>query len=368
MVRKSGADKVLILSVLLMLLFGLLMVYSSTMILAKEKYGDSLFFFKKQIIFLVIGLFLMTFIALFKYPIYLNKNVVIFIMFFVVAGLIMVFLTGKINNSYRWIRFAGISIQPSEFAKIAVVLYMALILGKHNSDVNNLRKLFILLLPVLAIELLILKEPDYGSFFLILLIVFILLFVSGLKLKYLFASFLILVPFSTIIIMLNPERLTRVLAFLNPEKYYNTIGYQAAQSIYAVGSGGIFGQGLGNSTQKLYFLPYAYTDFIFSIIAEEIGFIGAFALIALFAIFLIRGIAIAKFSGNKHTYLLVIGLTFMIVAQALINISVTIGIFPTKGIPLPFISIGGSSLVATLLICGIILNVSRHRKMVLINE
>ncbi len=368
MVRKSGADKVLILSVLLMLLFGLLMVYSSTMILAKEKYGDSLFFFKKQIVFLVIGLFLMTFVALFKYPIYLNKNVVIFIMFFVVAGLIMVFLTGKINNSYRWIRFAGISIQPSEFAKIAVVLYMALILGKHNSDVNNLRKLFILLLPVLAIELLILKEPDYGSFFLILLIVFILLFVSGLKLKYLFASFLILVPFSTIIIMLNPERLTRVLAFLNPEKYYNTIGYQAAQSIYAVGSGGIFGQGLGNSTQKLYFLPYAYTDFIFSIIAEEIGFIGAFALIALFAIFLIRGIAIAKFSGNKHTYLLVIGLTFMIVAQALINISVTIGIFPTKGIPLPFISIGGSSLVATLLICGIILNVSRHRKMVLINE
>ncbi len=368
MVRKSGADKVLILSVLLMLLFGLLMVYSSTMILAKEKYGDSLFFFKKQIIFLVIGLFLMTFIALFKYPIYLNKNVVIFIMVFVVAGLIMVFLTGKINNSYRWIRFAGISIQPSEFAKIAVVLYMSLILGKHNSDVNNLRKLFVLLLPVLAIELLILKEPDYGSFFLILLIVFILLFVSGIKLKYLFASFLVLVPFSAIIIMLNPERLTRVLAFLNPEKYYNTIGYQAAQSIYAVGSGGIFGQGLGNSTQKLYFLPYAYTDFIFSIISEEIGFIGAFALIVLFAIFLIRGIAIAKFSGNKHTYLLVIGLTFMIVAQALINISVTIGIFPTKGIPLPFISIGGSSLVATLLICGIILNVSRHRKMVLINE
>jgi len=368
MVRRSGSDKILIATVLLLLLFGLLMVYSSTMILSKEKYGDSFFFFKKQVIFLAVGLFLMTIVALFKYPIYLNRKLVIFIMLFVIAGLIMVFLTGKINNSYRWIKFAGISIQPSEFAKIAVVLYMALILGKSDQDVNNIRKLFVLLLPVLGIELLILKEPDYGSFFLILLIVFILLFISGLKLRYLFSSFLVLVPFSVIIIMLNPERLKRILAFLDPEKYYTTVGFQAAQSIYAVGSGGVFGQGLGNSTQKLYFLPYAYTDFIFSIIAEEIGLIGALLLLVLLMVFLIRGIAIAKFSGSRHTYLLVTGLTFLIVAQAFINISVTIGLFPTKGIPLPFISIGGSSLIGTLLICGIILNVSRHRKIVLLNE
>lgn len=368
MVRRAGSDKMLIATVLLMSLFGLLMVYSSTMILAKEKYGDSFFFFKKQLLFLAIGLLIMTIVALLKYPVYLNRKVVTFVMFIVVAALIMVFLTGKINNSYRWIKFLGISVQPSEFAKIAVVLYMSFILGRHDADVNNLRKLFVLLLPVLGIELLILKEPDYGTFFLILMIVFILLFVAGLKLRYLFSSFFVLIPFSIVIIMMNPERLNRILAFLNPEKYYQTVGFQAAQSIYAVGSGGIFGQGLGNSTQKLYFLPYAYTDFIFSIIAEEIGLIGSLVLLILFSVFLIRGIAIAKFSGSRHSYLLVTGLTFLIVAQALINISVTIGIFPTKGIALPFISIGGSSLISTLLICGIILNVSRHRKMVLLNE
>jgi len=368
MVKKAGADKILIVIVLLLLMFGLLMVYSSTMILAKEKYGDYFFFLKKQAIFLIAGLIVMTFIALVKIPLYKNKRIVIFILTTSVLGLIFVFLNGKINNSYRWIKIAGISIQPSEFAKIAVVLYVAYILGKSESEVNNLRKLFVLLLPVFGIEILIIKEPDYGSFFLILLIVFILLFISGMKIRYILSSLVVMVPFSVIAIMLNADRFKRVLAFLNPEQYYSSVGYQAAQSIYAVGSGGIFGQGLGNSTQKLYFLPYAYTDFIFSIIAEEIGLIGALLILLLFFVFLIRGLAIAKFSGNRHTYLLVSGLTFLIVAQAFINISVTIGMFPTKGIPLPFISIGGSSLIATLLICGIIINVSKNRKMVLLNE
>lgn len=368
MVKRAGSDKILIITILFLLMFGLLMVYNSTMILAKEKYGDSFFFFKKQVLFLIAGLIIMTLIALLKHPLYRNKKFVLFILIAAIIGLIFVFFTGKINNSYRWVKLAGVSIQPSEFAKIAVVLYMAMILGKSESDVNNLRKLFVLLLPVFGIEILIIKEPDYGSFFLILLIVFILLFISGMKFRYIFSSLIFLIPFSIIAIMLNADRFKRVLAFLNPEQYYSGVGYQAAQSIYAVGSGGIFGQGLGNSTQKLYFLPYAYTDFIFSIIAEEIGLIGALLILTLFFIFLIRGITIAKFSGNRHTYLLVSGLTFLIVAQAFINISVTIGLFPTKGIPLPFISIGGSSLIATLLICGIIINVSKHRKMVLLNE
>jgi cell division protein FtsW len=162
--------------------------------------------------------------------------------------------------------------------------------------------------------------------------------------------------------------MTRILAFLNPEKYISTYNFQALQSLYAVGSGGIFGQGLGKSTQKLYFLPYAYTDFIYSIIGEEIGMIGSLLVVALFFIFLCRGLRIAKHSGNRHTYLMVIGMTFLIVCQALMNISVTIGIFPTKGIPLPFISMGGSSLISTLIMTGIIINVSRHRKTVLLND
>jgi cell division protein FtsW len=162
--------------------------------------------------------------------------------------------------------------------------------------------------------------------------------------------------------------MNRILAFLNPEQYVNTYSFQAIQSVYAVGSGGIFGKGLGNSTQKLFFLPYAYSDFIYAIVGEEIGLLGALIMVGLFIIFLVRGIRIAKYAGNRHIYLLVTGLSFLIVIQAMINISVTIGIFPTKGIPLPFISNGGSSLIASLVITGIILNVSRLRKTVLLND
>ncbi|MCP5049344.1 MAG: FtsW/RodA/SpoVE family cell cycle protein, partial [bacterium] len=171
-----------------------------------------------------------------------------------------------------------------------------------------------------------------------------------------FYGFLFMVPVFYMIIKMNPEKLNRIMAFLNPEAYVSTYGFQALQSVYAVGSGGIFGKGLGKSTQKLYFLPYAYSDFIYAIVGEEVGMVGALAVIALFVIFLVRGINVARGSGNRQTYLLVTGLTFLIVIQAMINISVTIGIFPTKGIPLPFISNGGTSMVASLIIVGIILN------------
>ena len=262
----------------------------------------------------------------------------------------------------------GLSIQPSEFAKISIVLYLSYMLGRKTSDVNNIRKLFILLIPLFIVGILIVKEPDYGNFFLLLMISMIILFVAGLKIRYFFYIFSFITPFLFILIRINPEKMNRILAFLNPEAYVSTYGFQTLQSIYAVGSGGVFGQGLGNSTQKLYFLPYAYTDFIFSIIGEEVGLLGALIIICLFFIFLIRGLTIAKLSGNRHTYLLVVGLTFLVVIQAMINISVSIGIFPTKGIPLPFISSGGSSLLASLIIAGIILNVSRHRKTVLLND
>jgi cell division protein FtsW len=218
------------------------------------------------------------------------------------------------------------------------------------------------------VELLILKEPDLGNFFLVLAISMIMLFVAGLKIRYFLCSFFFLGLVLYWFIKLNPEKLNRILAFLKPEDYVSTYSFQALQSVYAVGSGGIFGKGLGNSTQKLFFLPYAYSDFIYAIVGEEVGLLGALIVIALFLIFLIRGIKIAKYSGNRHTYLLVIGLSFLIVIQAMINISVSISIFPTKGLPLPFISNGGSSLIASLIITGIILNVSRLRKTVLIND
>lgn len=368
MVKYTGIDKPLVIVILVMLLFGLIMVYSSTMILAKDKFDDSFFYLKKQLMWIGVGAAVFLAIVLLKYPVYLNRNFVLITMFMVTVGLVMVFFFGKINGSYRWIRLFGSSIQPSEFAKISVVMYLSLILGIEKNDVNDLKKMAVLLIPVGIIQILILREPDYGSFFLILTVTGIVLFIAGMKIRYFVTAFMFLVPFTYLIIKLNPNRLNRVLAFLEPEKYGKTFGFQALQSIYAVGSGGIFGQGLGKSTQKLFFLPYAYTDFIYAIIGEEVGMLGSVGLLVLFILFLLRGIRIAKDSGSRHAYLLVTGLSFMVAVQALVNISVTLGIFPTKGMPLPFISLGGSSMLASMIIAGIILNVSRHRKTVLIND
>jgi len=368
MVKNIGVDKILIVVIVMLTLFGIIMVHNSTSILAKEKFGDSLYYFKRQITWLMLGAFVMILITALKKPFYLERNFVFFSMIVAVSGLIGVFFTGKINNSFRWIKIGDFSIQPSEFAKIAVVLYLSFMLSRKKSDVNDLKKLFFIMIPIIIVELLILREPDLGTFALILLITAVILFVAGLKFRYLFGSAVFILPSFILILKMNPDKMGRIFAFLNPEAYSATYGFQALQSIYAIGSGGIFGQGLGNSVQKLYFLPYAYSDFIFAVIGEEVGLIGSFFVVGLFSLFFIRGLNIAKLSGNRYTYLFVIGLTFLIVFQAMINISVTIGIFPTKGIPLPFISNGGSSLLSSLLIGGLLLNISRHRKTVLLND
>ncbi len=368
MVKLYKIDRMLIIITSLLVLIGLIMVYSSTHRLAFEQHHDSLFYLKKQLKFLVLGLLAAVIISSLKNPLYLNTKLVMGAMLIAIIGLSMVFITGRINNSFRWIRVGGFSIQPSEYAKIAVVLYLAFILSRKTNDINDIRKLLVLMIPVFVVELLILKEPDLGNFMLILAITLIMLFLAGLRLRYFGYFALIMIPCMILIFMMNPDKMNRITAFLSPTSQETAANFQVHQSIYAVGSGGIFGKGLGKSTQKLFFLPYAYSDFIYSIIGEEVGFVGASSVVVLFFLFMIRGLNVAKQSGYNHTYLLVTGLTFLIVLQAMINISVTLGVFPTKGIPLPFISNGGSSLVACLIIAGIILNVSRHRKMVLAND
>ncbi|MBN1196274.1 MAG: putative lipid II flippase FtsW [Candidatus Aminicenantes bacterium] len=368
MVRRVGIDRILMGVMAMLILIGLIMAYSSTMILAKEKYGDSFYFLKRQLLWLTVGLIVFAVVVMQKRAVYLNPAIVYAFVLLAVVGLTLVFFSGKINGTYRWLHLAGFSLQPSEFAKVAGIMYLALALGRRNVDVNHLPRLTVILIPFLVMEILILKEPDYGTFFLLALIAVAMLFVAGLKLRYLFVLALAAMPVGYLLLRLDPERMQRIMAFLNPEKYLSTFNFQGVQSLYAVGSGGIFGQGLGSSTQKLFFLPYAYTDFIFAIIAEEVGLIGCLLVIGLFGVFLKRGLNIARNSGHRQAYLLVTGLTFLLVAQAFINISVTIGIFPTKGIALPFISIGGSSLISAMLIAGIITNVSRHGKTVFAND
>jgi len=368
MVKDFGLDRILLVTALLLLGTGLLMVYSTSIIVAKQNYGDGLFFLKKQLIFMGVGLAVFIAVILLEKPLYLDQRVVFGVMVATLCGLLAVFFTGQINSAARWIRFAGFSFQPSEFAKIAVVLYMAFALSRRTIDINRPQHLLVILLPVGIVEVLILKEPDFGNFILIMTVVGVMLYIAELKLRYFLGMIGVMIPVLVFLIRSDPLRSQRILAFLNPEVHASTTGFQAMQSLWAIGSGGLFGQGIGNSTQKLFFLPYAYSDFIFAIIAEEFGFIGSLLVIGLFTTFFIRGMQIARRADSPHISMLVNGLTLLIVVQALLNISVAVCLLPTKGIPLPFISSGGSSLVCSMMITAIILNVSRHRKMVFAND
>jgi cell division protein FtsW len=368
MVKPSGIDRTLLAVSLLLLAVGFLMVFSTTPVIAREKFGNSFHFFNRQLLYLAVGLVAFVFLILFRSPFYLSPRLVMSVMALAFIGLSLVFFFQKVNNTSRWIRLGGMSVQPSEFAKIALVLYLAMMLSRPETDVNNLKSLGLILLPVAFMEGLILKEPDFGNFVLIGAITLVMLFLAGLRLRYFALFFFVLALFLFLLIRLNPMRQERIRSFLNPENYAATQGFQAMQSTYAIGSGGLFGQGIGNSTQKLFFLPYAYSDFIFAIIAEELGFFGALAVIALFVLYYLRGMAIARQSDTPHAYLLVAGLVFLIVFQSMMNISVAVGLLPTKGIPLPFISSGGTSLLGSLMITAIILNVSRQRKVVFTHD
>lgn len=368
MVKHFGIDRILLVSALMLMAIGLLMIYSTSIIVAKENYGDGLFFLKKQLVWMGLGLVIFFFILFLEKPLYLNQKVVIAMLIASVIGLLAVFFSESVNNTFRWVRFAGVSFQPSEMAKIAVVMYLAYMLTRNHIDINQPLHLLLVLFPVMIVAGLILKEPDFGNFMLILIITVLMLFIAGLRFRYFFAGAAMLIPMLYFIIRIDPLRMQRILSFLNPEMYASTSGFQSLQSLWAIGSGGLFGQGIGNSSQKLFFLPYAYSDFIFAIIAEEFGFIGALLVIGLFVVFLARGLQVARHADNPQIYMLVSGLTFLLVVQALMNVSVTICIFPTKGIPLPFISSGGTSLVSSLLITALILNVSSHRKMVFAND
>lgn len=368
MVKHKSIDKILLGTVLILISFGLLMVQSTTAVMAKSNYNNPNYFLFKQIFWVALGLIIFFITIYLKYPFYLKEYIIYAFLAITILMSILVFFFPKVNSTYRWIRIMGFSIQPSEMAKLSVVLYLSYIFGKKYEDVNNLKRSFFLLIPIFIIEILILREPDYGSFFLILAITFFMMFVSGLYFRYIALLTIIAIPMAYFLLRISDYRVMRILAFLNPEKYASTYAYQTLQSIYAVGSGGILGHGIGNSIQKLYFLPYAYSDFIFSIIGEEVGFIGCLIVIIGYVFIFARGVKLASKFNNRFLYLLTTGIVVLIITQALINISVAIGIFPTKGIALPLISSGGSSLIMTLIALGIVLNISRQKEMVLLND
>lgn len=339
------------------------MVYSASAIVASEKFGNSFYFLINYLIGVVIGLSILFIIIRIRAPFYNNPLFIYFLFLLSIFLLILSLLSPAIHNTHRWIRLAGLSFQPSELAKISLILIFAYYLNKKKEKLNDFFSISIPLIVLGIIGLLIIRQPDFGTVVILFFVCFLMLFIGGVKIRHLIGLGMICLPILAFLIVKVNYRLDRIIYFLNPEQDPFGKGFQVIQSLLAVGSGGVFGVSLGESSQKLFFLPYAYTDFIFSVIGEELGFIGALSILSLFLIFLWRGVIISRRAPDFSTQLVAIGSTLIIVTQALINISMVLGLIPPKGIPLPFVSYGRSSLVCNLFMVGILLNISQRKQL-----
>lgn len=362
--QEKAIDKTLLSVVLVLLAFGLIMISSAGVIYAETRYGDSYFLFKRQLLYGVTpGLLALWFFQKMDYRIWRKFAVPFF--FLSVIFLILVFVPGigsRVYGASRWLQLGPFSFQPSEMAKLAVVIYLAAWLESRGKE--KIKDFFEGLIPfagiVGLIGLLIMKQPDTGTFGVIALTSFVVFFMSGAKFKHLFSIASIGAMGLWILVKLEPYRFNRILAFLDPGADPQGIGYQINQALLAIGSGGLFGLGLGHSRQKFNYLPEPVGDSIFAVIGEEAGFIGAFILITLFLMLALRGIKIAKNAPDTFGKLVATGITMWILMQAFINIGANIALIPLTGIPLPFISYGGTSLVFLLSSVGILLNISKQ--------
>ena len=343
---------------------GLIMIYSASAIFAGDRFGDQYYFFKRQMMWAGIGFFMMAAASFLRLEL-LQKLAKPFL---IITGLslVLVLFPGvgtKIGGARRWLRFGMFSFQPAEMAKLALIIYSAGFLSMKMEVLNNFREGVLPLLIVLGAAIaLILKQPDLGTAVLIGSIVLVMMFIAGVPLRYLAILGLGSAPVFALLIFKVSYRWRRILVFLNPWEDPSNTGYQITQSLIALGSGGIIGVGLGKSVQKLYYLPESFTDFIFSIIGEEAGFVGTFCILLLMAVFICNAVKISRGAANPFAYLLGMGLTVMIGLQAIIHMGVVTSCLPTKGLPLPFVSFGGSSLVVNMIAVGLLVNISRGKR------
>lgn len=344
--------------------FGAVMVYSASamMSLQETQNQSDLTYFYKQFGFTLAGIALMIGVSRFDYRLLNNQYVVYGLLALTAILLIVVLGFPAINGARRWIRFAGFSFQPSEIAKVALPVFLAYFLTKREGEIADLKRTVLPCLLVLGIiGLLVLRGPDLGTTIVLCAIFSVVYFSAGARMKHLapVAAGLVLLGIGALVFA--PWRLKRLAAFIDPCSQENAAdtGYQVCQSLYAIGSGGVLGEGFANGQQKLFYLPYPYSDFIFSVVGEELGLIGTLAVVLAFALFLWRGARAAINAPDRFGNLLGIGLVTGIVVQALFNISVVISILPAKGIPLPFISYGGSSVLVTMFAVGLLLSISR---------
>lgn len=356
--------KCVIASVALLCIIGLIFVYSSSSIYALEKCGSASYFVLKHCMGLILGLAALVILQYIPTSLIQKLTPLAFVSTLVLTFLTLVpSLSCKIHGSQRWINVAGFSFQPSELLKITMVLYIAHLLSQaftKNHTLSSHARYTRFIIILLLISGILLKQPDFGLTVTLVLTSCIMLFISRLHDKQLLLTSVALVPVACALVFLKPYRLQRILIFLNPWNDPQGAGFQIIQSLIAIGSGGLFGVGISNSKQKFFYLPMQHTDFIFSIIAEETGFIGAFLVITLYSILLYVGLKLAWKLNDVFCCYATIGFILLIHIQATINICVATGLAPTKGIGLPFISYGNTALVCSLCMIGLILNFARH--------
>lgn len=355
-------DWVLLAIVLSITLIGLVMVYNASSLIGEKTYHDSFYFIKRQLQWLllsIVAFFMASRINIER----LRKGIVpLAALVFVLLFSVLIF-GAEINGARRWLKFAGITFQASELAKLFTVIYLAHYIDKKSEKLGNFLEGAMPPLILLGLmSMLILLEPDFGTTVVILSITLLLLFLGGVPLKQLFAIVIVTLPFFIYWVMSSPYRLKRIMTFLNPWAVASEGGYQVIQSQVALGSGGLTGTGLAGVKQVLFFLPEPHTDFIFSVFGEAFGLIGTTGIVLLFAGILWRGTGIALKTSSRYRRIMAIGLTLLVTLPALLNMGVATGLLPTKGLPLPFMSYGGSSLLGNSIAIGLLYNLSRETR------
>lgn len=361
MARKLQSDKWIFLATLALLCASVVMVYSASALLALERYQQPYLFVTRQAMWAALGLAVLSVVMRIDYRTYRNERLIWTLVGVVTFMLIAVLFSREVNGTRRWFAIGGFGIQPSELAKLVAILFSALMLERRMAKVNELTAVLLPIgLIVGGLAGLVLMEPDFGTAVALLAVVGSLIFAAGLSYRYLVAGALIGVPTLYIILVQADYRIDRLISFWDPWKDPLGSGFQIIQSLIAVGTGGVFGKGLMAGVQKLFYLPEPHTDFIYAVIAEETGLIGTVVILGCFGVIAWRGMRTAARAPDSFGAFLALGITMMLVLQAFVNMSVVLGLLPTKGIPLPLVSNGGSSLLVSLLGVGVLLNISQH--------
>ncbi len=361
MARKLAPDKWLFAATTGLALFGVVMVYRASAVIAERENGNQFYYVIKQGVWVAIGFGVMLLMMQFNYQLLKNRRVVYGLLAICTIALLGVFAFSPINGAHRWLKFPGFSMQPSELSKLALIIFLAYYLEKRAGEEGDFWRTFLPCGIVTGwLAALIVIEPDFGTAMMLVLIFTIVIYTAGARVLHLAMAAAPALVVAAGLLIFVPWRLKRLVTFLDPWADQQGAGFQVVQSLIAIGSGGSNGLGFAQGKQKMLFLPFAHSDFIFAVIGEELGLVGALTVVAVFALFLWRGVRTALLAPDRFGMLLSLGIVASIVAQALFNISVVLSLVPTKGIPLPFISYGGSSLVPTLAAVGILLNVSQH--------